>query len=125
MSSRSRAGPTYGMALLSGAVLFFLSFAAIFNGSWPLLIVFLLGYVAAGALAGWAGEVAPRPLALVLAAPAIPWVVWLFPASIPEAGLVRALWWPGLVITMVALSWAGGKVGRAAAARQHRCPRAA
>ena len=75
---------------------FFLCFAAIFNGSWPLLLFFVLCYAAAGALGVQAGRVGAVPLALTLAAPAVPWVLWLFPASIPEAGLLRALLWPGV-----------------------------
>ena len=114
---QARIGLTYGMALLGGAVLFFLNFAAIFNGSWSLLLFFLLGYTAAGALGVGVGGVAPAPLALVLAAPAIPWLVWLFPASIAEAGVVRALWWPGLGLLIGGLGWAGGKIGGAVTAR--------
>ena len=91
LSAQARAALTYGVALLSGAVLFFLCFAAIFNGSWPLLLFFVLCYAAAGALGVQAGRVGAVPLALTLAAPAVPWVLWLFPASIPEAGLLRAL----------------------------------
>ena len=118
MISRTRAGLTYGAALLAGAVLFFLNFAAVFNGSWALLLLFLLGYAAAGALAVWAGGVAPGPVALVLIAPAVPWVLWLFPASIPEAGVLRALLWPALVVLMGGLGWLGGKVAAVAGARQ-------
>jgi hypothetical protein len=76
----------YGAAFVSGAALFFLCFAAIFNGSWPLLVV---------------------PLALTLAAPAVPWVLWLFPASVSEAGLLRALLWPGLAAATGGLAWLG------------------
>ena len=92
-----------------GAVLFFLTFAAIFNGSWVMLLLFLLCYAAAGALAVWAGGVSPLPLALVLIAPALPWMAWLFPASIAEAGVLRALLWPRLVLLMGGVGWLGGK----------------
>jgi hypothetical protein len=96
-------------------MLFFLTFAAIFNGSWALLIFFLLCYAGAGALTAWAAGIEPAPTAAALTAPAVPWVLWLFPASIPEAGLARALLWPGLVVVAGCLSWLGGKaVGRAA-----------
>jgi hypothetical protein len=107
LTAQSRAGLTYAAALLSGAVLFFLCFAAIFNGSWPLLLVFLLCYAAAGAFGVWAGRVKVVPLALSLAAPALPWVLWLFPASIAEAGVLRALLWPGLGVVMGGLAWLG------------------
>jgi hypothetical protein len=89
-------------------MLFFLCFAAIFNGAWPLLLLFLLCYGAAGALGVWAGRVKAAPLALTLAVPAVPWVLWLFPASIPEAGVLRALLWPGLGVGMGGLAWLGG-----------------
>lgn len=125
MNSPARAGLTYGAALVCGAVLFFLNFAAIFNGSWPLLIFFLLGYAAAGALGVWAGGVAPTPLALVLTAPALPWMAWLFPASIPEAGVWRALLWPGLVVLMAGLGWLGGRAVTLAGAWRASGPRAA
>jgi hypothetical protein len=91
-------------------VLFFLSFAAIFTGSWPLLLLFLLSYAAVGALAVRLGEVRPAPLALVLAAPALPWVLWLLPASIAEDGVLRALLWPGLATLAGGLGWLGGKI---------------
>lgn len=120
MSARSRQAVAYGVCLVSGAALFFLCFAAIFNGSWPLLLFFLLGYVAAGALGVWAGGAAPAHLALVLVAPAVPWVLWLFPASVPEAGLLRALLWPALVAVMGGAGWLGGKAVAVARARAGR-----
>ena len=118
MSALARAGLTYGAAFLGGAVLFFLAFAAIFNGSWAMLLLFLLGYAAAGALAVRIGDVAAMPVALVLIAPAAPWLLWLFPASIPEAGVLRALLWPALVGLMGGLAWVGGKAAAFARARR-------
>ena len=108
MISSVRAGSTYVAAFLAGVLLFFMVFAAIFNGSWGLLILFLFGYAGAGALAVWAGGLPPVPTAAVLAAPAVPWVLWLFPASIPEAGLARALLWPALLVVAWCLGWLGG-----------------
>lgn len=108
MSSPRRAAVGYAAALLAGGLLFFLSFAAIFNGSWALLALFVLGYGGAGALAVRLGGVRPLPVALALIAPAAPWVMWLFPASVPEAGLGRALLWPALVALMACLGWLGG-----------------
>lgn len=98
-------------------MLFFLTFAAIFNGSWVLLILFLLCYAGAGALAVRAASIAPVSAAVVLTAPAAPWLLWLFRASIPEAGLARALLWPGLVVVAGCLGWLGGKAVSRAAAR--------
>jgi hypothetical protein len=112
----ARTSLTLVAAFLGGAVLFFLCFAAIFNGSWLLLLLFLLGYAVAGALGAWLGHVPPLLFAAVLSAPAAPWVLWLFPASIPEAGLARALLWPALVVLGGILGWLGGiaivRVGR-------------
>jgi len=99
---------THGAALGLGAALFFLIFAAVFNGIWSLLILFLLGYGTVGFLGVRWGGVSPAPLATSLILPAVPWVLWLFPASIPESGLVRALWWPGLVLVAYLLAWLGG-----------------
>jgi hypothetical protein len=50
MSGPSRRDVAYGLAVVSGAVLFFLIFAAIFVGSWVLVIIVLLAYAGAGAL---------------------------------------------------------------------------
>jgi hypothetical protein len=104
----SRALPTYVLAVVSGTVLFFLIFGAVFVGAWPLLIVFLLCYMAAGAVGVRKGNVSPASIALALAAPSVPWVLWLFPASVAEEGLVRALPWPGLAVAIMALAWLGG-----------------
>jgi hypothetical protein len=109
MTMGREAALTYGAAFVTGAVLFFLSFAAVFNGSWPFLLFFLCCYAAAGALGVWIGNVSPSSLALVLATPALPWVLWLFPGSVLEAGVLRALLWPGLVMLMWGLGWLGGQ----------------
>ena len=76
-----------------------------------MLLLFVLGYAVAGALAVRVGGVAPLPVAVTLVAPAIPGVAMLFPASIPEAGILRALLWPGLVVLTGGLAWLGGKLG--------------
>jgi hypothetical protein len=82
-------------------------FAAVFNGIWSLLILFLLGYGVAGFLGVRKGA-SPSPLAVSLILPAVPWILWLFPASIPESGILRALWWPGLAVVAYLLAWLGG-----------------
>ncbi len=99
---------TYSLALIIGAALFFLIFAAAFNGVLSLLILFLLGYAVAGFLGVRKARVSPSPLAASLTLPAVPWILWLFPASIPESGLLRALWWPGLALVAYLLAWLGG-----------------
>jgi hypothetical protein len=111
--------------LVGGAVLFFLIFAAIFVGSWALLLVFLFSYAAAGVLGVWVGGATPVSLALVLAAPAMPWVLWVFPGAAAEAGLLRALLWPGLVVVAGALGWLGGEAAAVVRTRKVRQSRAA
>ena len=125
MSPASRAVTAYGLGLACGAALFFLSFAAVFNGAWPLLLLFVLCYGAAGALGVSVGGIPPAHMATALTAPAVPWVLWLFPASVPEAGLLRAMLWPGLVVIMWGLVWLGGKSAALARHRNRRGPPAA
>ena len=108
MEAATSSGVTYGVAVGIGAALFFLIFAAAFNGIVALLILFLLGYAVAGFLGVRKGRASPSPLAVSLILPAIPWVLWFFPASISEAGLMRALWWPGLALVAYLLAWLGG-----------------
>ena len=108
----ARARLTYVAVMAAGAGLFFLSFGAIFNGSWTLLIVFLLCYLGVGAAAVRIGGMGPKLVALLAVVPALPWVAWLFPASIPEAGLLRASLWPALVLLMGGLTYMGGRVVR-------------
>lgn len=125
MTAQSRAAITYGLGLLSGALLFFLTFGAVFVGSWLLLLVVLVGYGAAGALGVRIGGVAPKYVAVTLAVPAVPWVLWLFPAAAAEEGLLRALAWPGLVLVAAGAGWVGGKAAAVWRARQARAPSAA
>ena len=106
----ARAVLTYVAVIAAGAGLFFLSFGAIFNGSWTLLIVFLLCYLGVGAAAVRLGGVRPKLVALLAVVPALPWVAWLFPASIPESGYLRASLWPALVLLMGGLTYMGGRV---------------
>jgi len=106
----ARARLTYVAVMAAGAGLFFLSFGAIFNGSWTLLILFLLCYPGVGAAGVRIGGVRPTLVALLAVVPALPWVAWLFPASIPEAGLLRASLWPALVLLMGGLTYMGGRV---------------
>lgn len=110
---------TYVVAVIGGGILFFLCFGAIFVGSWGLLALLLACYALAGS-AGVRAGATPGPLALALVAAAAPWVLWLFPASIPEAGLGRALLWPATVVLMALLAWLGGTVMRRRTARRMR-----
>jgi hypothetical protein len=106
----ARAVLTCAAVVAAGAGLFFLSFGAIFNGSWTLLIVFLLCYLGVGAAAVRIGGLRPKLVALLAVVPALPWVAWLFPASIRESGFLRASLWPALVLLMGGLAYLGGRV---------------
>jgi hypothetical protein len=117
MLPASRAALTYCLGLIGGAALFFLVFAAIFTGAWPLLLAFGLCYAGAGAVGVRKGGVDPIPFALVLVLPTIPWILWLFPASVAEDGLLRALWWPAIALIAWALAWLGGSAAAKASSR--------
>jgi hypothetical protein len=117
MLPASRAALTHCVGLIGGAGMFFLVFAAIFTGAWPLLLAFGLCYAGAGAVGVRKGGADPMVFALVLVLPAIPWMFWLFPASVAEDGLVRALWWPATVLIVWALAWLGGWAAAKASSR--------
>jgi hypothetical protein len=116
-------GPTglgYGLGLIGGTLLFFSLFGAVLVGSRGLLLALLLCYAAAGAIGARAGSMTPTTTSLILAAPAVPWVLWLFPASAAESGVMRALLWPGLALLGAGLGWIGGTVALAVRARRGR-----
>ena len=116
----SRVVASHVLCILAGAALFFLVFAAVFNGLWLLLILFVLMYGLAGAGGVAFGKARPQTIALALIAPALPWLLWLFPASIPEAGLFRAMLWPASVAILFSLAWLGGWIVAGIAARRAR-----
>jgi len=113
----SRQAIVLGLSVVAGAVLFFLVFAAVFNGLWPLLILFTVSYGIAAAVAVRLGRTRPLLVASALVCPAVPWLTWLFPASIPEAGLLRASLWPASVAVMFLLAWLGGTLATRFASR--------
>ena len=125
MSTSSRTGITYALGVFTGAVLFFLCFGAVFNGLWPLLLLFVLCFGAAGALGVALGRVLPVQMGIALSIPAMPWVLWLFPATLSEVGFLRAALWPGLVVVVFGLGWLGGKMATLARSRNRRGSRAA
>ena len=104
--------------MIAGAILFFLSFGAVFSGLWPALILFVLCFVPAGALGVAWGRVLPAQMGIALSIPAVPPVLWLFPASLIEAGFLRAALWPGLMVVVFGLGWLGGKIVAVARSRR-------
>lgn len=95
------------IGLVIGAVLFFLCFAAVFSGIWLLLLLSVLCFAGFGALGVAKGSVSPFAMAIALTLPAVPWVLWLTPVAIAEAGL-RGLLWPAMAIAVFSLSYFGG-----------------
>lgn len=93
--------------LSAGSVLFFLMFGAIFSGLWSLMIATALLYVAAGAVGASVGRINARPVVTALIAPSVPVVLWLFAASVSEAGLARASLWPLGTVVLAGLAWVG------------------
>ncbi len=115
--SAPRIGLVYALGAVAGALLFFLAFAAVFNGVWTLLIAFVVSFGPVGAAGVRWGSVSPSRMSAAVMAPAAWWLSWLSPASIAEAGLLRALLWPGLAGAMFGCCWIGGRLASAAAAR--------
>jgi hypothetical protein len=109
MSPGARQTLSLSLGVAAGAVLFFLCFGAIFSGIWSLLLLFALCFAACGAVGVAKSSVSPFAMATALSLPAIPWVLWLAPAAIAEAG-IRGLLWPGFVLVVFALAYLGGFV---------------
>jgi hypothetical protein len=103
-------GPALVAGLLAGSVLFFLCFAAIFNGMNRALVVCLGGYLLAGAASQRLAAVRPLSMAAVLSAPAIPWVLLFGYALIEEVGATRAAIWPVGAALAFCLAWVGGEL---------------
>jgi hypothetical protein len=109
MSRGARQTLSLSLGVAAGAALFFLCFGAIFSGIWSLLLFFALCFAACGAVGVAKSAVSPLAMATALSLPALPWVLWLAPAAIAEAGL-RGLLWPALVLVVFALAYLGGFV---------------
>lgn len=95
------------LGFLGGALLFLLCFAAIFTGVWPMFFVVISGFALFGALGVAKSASTPVGMAVALAFPALPWVLWLTPAAIAETG-VRGLLWLALLALVFMLSYLGG-----------------
>ena len=108
MSTSSRRLVAQTCAVVAGAVLFFLVFAAVFVGAWPLLLALAGAYAAAGAIVARASTIGPRRAASALALPGAPIVLTLLPGAVVEAGLARALLWPAMLGVAWCLAWLGG-----------------
>jgi len=107
----------FGLSGFVGAILFSVVFAAAFNGSWPLAIFAALAYGISAALAVGLGGARPLWGAVALLCPALPWLLWLFPASISEAGWLQASLGPASVLFLFLLAWLTGTVSARYAAR--------
>lgn len=107
------------VGFLAGLLWFFLSFAALFNGVFFLLLLLLPAYGLSGALLAWFFRLPPAHAALSLVGSALPWVAWLWPATISSSGWLRSLVWPVLVAVAFGMSYFGAQL---AAARRRRKP---
>ena len=107
VSPGSRDILSLSLGLLGGALLFFLCFAAIFTGVWLVGLFALGGFAALGALGVAKSSASPTAMAVALAFPALPWVLWLTPAAVAEAG-VRGLLWPAMLVLVYLLAYLGG-----------------
>lgn len=103
---------TFVVGVIIGALLFFLCFGAIFAGSAPLLLLFLTGFFLAGYLLARRSPLSPRAISFSLALPVGPWALQFGVASIPEAGVLRALLWPLGLAMVLALGFLGALVAR-------------
>jgi hypothetical protein len=107
VNSGARQAVSVGMSLLLGATLSFLSFGTIFSGLWIGLLAVCLCFAGFGALGVAKGRVAPLATAIALAAPNVPWVLWLTPAAVAESGWVGLLW-PALALAQFGLAYLAG-----------------
>ncbi|MBS0171550.1 MAG: hypothetical protein JSR62_14460 [Nitrospira sp.] len=107
------------VGFLVGLIWFFLSFAALFNGVFLLLLLIVPAYVCSGGLLAWLFRLPPLHAALSLVGSALPWVVWLWPATISSSGWLKSLVWPAFVGTAFGMSLLGARL---AAARRGRTP---
>ncbi|ULA61547.1 MAG: conserved membrane protein of unknown function [Nitrospira sp.] len=121
MEPKHQAGGRTGLGIflgfLTGLLWFFLSFAALFNGVFFLLLLCLPAYALSGALLVWLFRLPPVHAAFSLVGSALPWVAWLWPATISSAGWLRSLLWPALVGASFAMSLLGARL---TAARRRR-----
>ncbi|MCI1280350.1 MAG: hypothetical protein LKG23_15350 [Nitrospira sp.] len=107
------------VGFLTGLLWFFLSFAAMFNGVFFFLLLLPPAYALSGALLVWLFRLPPIHAALSLVSSALPWVAWLWPATMSSSGWLKSLVWPALVGTAFGMSLLGAQL---VAARRRRKP---
>ncbi len=107
------------VGVLAGFLWFFLSFAAMFNGVFVFLLFLPPAYALSGSLLVWLFRLPPIHAAFSLVGPALPWVAWLWPATISSSGLLKSLVWPALLVTAFGMSVLGAQV---VASRRRRKP---
>jgi hypothetical protein len=107
------------VGFLTGLLWFFLSFAAMFNGVFFFLLLLPPAYALSGALLVWLFRLPPIHAAFSLVGSALPWVAWLWPATMSSSGWLKSLVWPALVGTAFGMSLLGAQL---VAARRRRKP---
>ena len=107
------------VGFLTGLLWFFLSFAAMFNGVFFFLLLLPPAYALSGALLVWLFRLPPIHAAFSLVGSALPWVAWLWPATISSSGWLKSLVWPALLVTAFGMSVLGAHL---VAARRRRKP---
>ncbi|MFO0721036.1 MAG: hypothetical protein U0319_09905 [Nitrospira sp.] len=116
--SRGTGGGLFA-GFLVGFLWFFLSFAAMFNGVFFLLLLVPPAYALSGALLAWFFRLPPVHAACSLVGSAVPWVAWLWPATMSSSGWLKSLVWPVFVGTAFGMSLLGARL---VAARRRRKP---
>ena len=104
---------------LTGFFWFFLSFAAMFNGVFFFLLLLPPAYALSGALLVWLFRLPPIHAAFSLVGSVLPWVAWLWPATISSSGWLKSLVWPALLVTAFGMSLLGAQL---VVARRRRKP---
>ena len=89
-----------------------------FNGVFVFLLLLVPAYALSGALLVWIFRLPPFHAAMSLVAPALPWVAWLWPATISSSGWLKSLAWPVLVGTAFGMSLLGAQRVAAVASTQ-------
>ncbi|MBA5863496.1 MAG: hypothetical protein GDA65_12405 [Nitrospira sp. CR1.1] len=124
MERQRQRGRGTGVGIFAGFVVgflwFFLSFAAMFNGVFLFLLFLVPAYALSGALLVWLFRLPPIHAAFSLVAAALPWVAWLWPATISSSGWLKSLAWPVFVGTAFGMSLLGAQL--VAARRRRREP---